>query len=535
MDLIIRNALVYDGSGAPAFVADVAVKDGVIAAVGEVAGQGCEEIDGSGLALAPGFIDAHSHAESQVFADPRRLCKLQQGITTEVAGQCGWSRGPADRNMTEEFRSHMAASEWGMPERAYASFRELLDAVADMRPGAHQISFAGHNIIRGSVMGMDDRPPTAEELERMKALLESAMQEGALGMSSGLVYAPGIYSDTEELIELAKVVAKYDGIYTTHIRDEADRLIPAVEEAIRIAKEARVRVNISHMKVMYDKNRHMIREALQLIENANAEGCDITFDVYPYAACSAPILSTLPPSYLTRGMDWLAEELGTPEGVARLEKAIMEPTEVWENPLLNAGFDRDMIATAPATPDAAGKLIHDYALEKGMSDVEAYAYIIAKNRGDVQDIRFLMHEENLALLYRHPLCMPGTDGLYVGDGELSHPRGLASFPRYLGRFIREQRILSREEGVRRITGLPADRYGLKTKGYIRPGYDADLVLFDFETIIDRATYTEPFLPNEGIEMVFVSGQAAVVKNQPTGVCNGKVYRRSGTPYKKASG
>lgn len=526
MDIVIRNATVYDGSGASAYVADVAVKDGKIAAIGEVKERGGEEIDGTGLALAPGFIDAHSHAESQVFAAPQRICKLRQGITAEVAGQCGWSRGPADPGMTEEFRNYMAASEWGMPERVYGSFRELMDAVAEVRPGAHQISFVGHNILRGSVMGTDDRSPTAEELERMKALLESAMQQGALGMSSGLVYAPGIYSDTEELIELAKVVAKYGGIYTTHVRNEADRLIPAVEEAIRIAKEAQVRMNISHVKVMYDKNRPLLREALRLIEAANAEGCDITFDVYPYAACSAPILSTLPPSYLTHGMDWLAEELGTPEGVARLEKAIMEPTEVWENPLLNAGFDRDMIATAPATPDAAGKLIHDYAAEKGMSDVEAYAYIIAKNRGDVQDIRFLMNEEDLAMLYRHPLCMPGTDGLYIDDGELSHPRGLATFPRFLGRFIREQKILPREEGIRKITGLPADRYGLKTKGYIREGYDADLVLFDFEKIIDRATYADPFLPNEGIEMVFVGGEAAVVRDVCTGVRNGKVYRRA---------
>ena len=527
MDVIIRNAMIYDGSGAPGYVADLAVKDGVIAAIGEINERGKTEIDGTGLSLAPGFIDAHTHSERQVFSDPSRLCKLQQGVTTEVGGQCGSSRGPIDVNAPKEFLNYIVAAGDGLPDRIYSSFDQLMNAVEEVKPGAHQISFVGHNALRGSVIGMENRPATEEELARMKALLESAMQEGALGLSTGLVYAPGIYGSTEEIIELAKTVSKYGGIYTTHMRDEADRLLEAVEETIRIAKEANVRTNISHMKVLYKKNRHLLDEALKMIEQANAEGCDITFDVYPYAACSATILSTLPPSYLTRGVDWLAQELSTPEGVDRLEKAIMEPVEQWENPMLNAGFDHDMIVVAPETPDAVGKLIHEYAQEKGLRDVEAYAYIIAKNRGAVKDIRFIMEEEHLVRLYQHPLCVLGTDGLYIGDGSLSHPRGLASFPRFLGRYIREKQILSREEGIRKITGLTADRYGLKNKGYIRKGYDADLVLFDFETIIDHATYADPFLPNEGIEMVFVGGQAAVVKNQPTGVCNGKVYTRNG--------
>ena len=526
MDLVIRNALVYDGSGVPPIAADVAVKDGVIAAVGEVPERGKEEIDASGLALAPGFIDTHTHSECQVFQDPGRLCKLRQGVTTEIAGQCGWSFGPVDENAPQEFRDYLATvKNGGRPLTLYTTAAALMDAAAAVKPGAHQLTFVGHHVLRGSVVGMEDRPATEKELERMKELLESAMQDGALGMSSGLVYAPGIYGTTEELIELAKVVARYGGIYTTHMRNEADGLLTAVEETIRIATEAKVRTNISHLKVMYRKNRPLLDEALRRIEEANAEGAEIFFDVYPYAAASATLLSTLPPSYLTRGVDWLAEELSTPEGVAKLEKAMMEPVEIWENPLLNAGFDHDMIVEAPSTPEAEGKLISDYARECGLRDVEAYAALIVKNHGAVRDIRFLMDEDDLVRLYQHPLCVLGTDGLHSGGTTLSHPRGFASFPRFLGRFVREKQILSREEGVRRITGLPADRYGLRTKGYIRVGYDADLVLFDFERILDRATYADPFLPNEGVEMVFVSGQAAVVRNIPTGVCNGKVYRR----------
>lgn len=525
MDLIIRGATVYDGSGAPAYTADVAVKDGVIAAVGEVNGQGREEIDGTGLALAPGFIDTHTHSDYQVFFDPSRLCKLRQGVTLEIGGQCGWSRGPADPQIPPAAYDYLSTvNNRGNPITLYPTYNALLDAIALQRPGAHQVCFVGHHVLRGSVVGMEDRPPTAEELERMKALLEAAMREGAPGFSTGLVYAPGCYAATEEIIALAGVVARYGGIYTSHIRDEADRLTEAVGEAIRVAKETGVRVNISHLKAMYHKNQPKLDEVIRMIEEANADGCDIFFDVYPYDAASATILSTLPPSYLSRDMDWLVAELSSPAGIDRLEKAIMEPTEVWENPMLNAGFDRDLIVTAKATPDAEGKTIRQYAVETGLRDVEAYAQIIAKNRGRVTDVRFVMEEESLERLYRHPLCTLGTDGLYMGGPGLSHPRAFGSFPRYLGTLIRDRNILSREEGIRRITGLPADRYHLRGKGYIREGYDADLVLFDWARLKDRATYTEPFLPNEGIEMVFVGGQAAVVHNQPTGICNGKVYK-----------
>ncbi len=526
-DVVIRGATIYDGTGGPSYVADLAVKDGVIAKIGGIDEQGKIEVEGTGLALAPGFIDSHTHSDYQVFMDPGRMCKVMQGATLEIGGQCGWSRGPADLTIPKAAHDYFSAvNNGGKPITLYATYNELLDAIAALKPGAHQVVFVGHHMLRGSVIGMEDRPATAEELERMKALLEGAMKQGALGYSSGLVYAPGIYSDTEELIELAKVVAKYNGIYTTHMRDEGDFLVESVAEAIRIAKESKVRVNISHLKVMYDKNLPKLAQVIKMIEEANAEGCDIFFDAYPYDACSATILSTLPPSYLTKDIAWLVDELSTPEGIARLEKNIMEPTEVWENPLLNAGFDKDLIVNAKETPDAVGKTISEYAAEKGITDVEAYAYIIAKNKGTVSDVRFTMSEESLEMLYKHPLCVLGTDGLYKGGKTISHPRGFGSFPKFLGTYVRDKKVLSYEEGIRRITGLPADRYELKNKGYIKEGYDADLVLFDWDRIIDRATYQDPFLPNEGIEMVFVSGEAAVVNNRSTGVFNGKVYKKA---------
>ena len=524
-DIVFRNVEVFDGTGKESFCADVFLKDGKIAQIGCTGARAAEEIDGRGLSLAPGFIDVHTHSDTQLFPDPSRMCKLMQGVTSEIGGQCGWSRGPADPEIPEDGYEYLkAANNGGKPLKLYPSYSELLEAISKVRLGANQMVFVGHHVLRASTVGMENRKPTERELSRMKDLLKSAMQEGAPGLSTGLVYAPGCYSSTEELIELSRIVAQYNGIYTTHMRNEADGVLDSVKEVIRIAKETGVSVNISHLKAMYRKNLPKLDQALELIDQACSEGCDITFDVYPYEACSATILSTLPPSYLSHGMQWLMEELSSPEGIDRLEKAILEPTEVWGNPLLNAGYDKDVIAVANATPEVAGKSIHEIAVEKGMRDVEAYAYLITKNEGSVTDIRFTMFEESLAALYRHPHCMVGTDGLYYGGRLLSHPRAFGTFPRYLGRFVRQQKILSFAEAIRHITGLPAERYRVAGKGFIREGFDADLVLFNKDTIIDQATYQNPFLPNIGIEMVLVGGQAAVVRNIPTGVLNGKVLK-----------
>lgn len=522
-DSVLRNAQVIDGTGAPAQTTDVAVQDGKIVRMGPISERGKLEYDCTGLVLSPGFIDVHTHSDVHLFHDPSRLCKLRQGVTTEIGGNCGSGFGPIADPVDPVYAKF---ADIGAVSRFSHTYEKMLTDQAEQQPSCHQLTFVGHKPLRGSVMGMDDREPTSEELEKMKTLLDSAMQQGAPGFSTGLVYAPSCYCKTEEIIELCKVVAKYGGIYTTHMRNEAAGLLDSVSEAVRVAREARVQTHISHLKVMYEKNRHLLPKALELIEQANTDGCCITFDVYPYDACSANYLSTLPPSYLSHGIDWLVEELSSPEGVAQLEQAITHPTEQWENPLLNAGFDKDMLCSVSKTPDAVGKTYHDYAVEHGMTDVEAYAYIVSKNGAKGQDIRFLMSEDDLAMLYAHPLCMVGTDGLYTGTQTCTHPRGLATFPRYLARFIREMKLLSLEEGVRRLTGMPSDVFRLSGKGYIKEGYDADLVLFDKDTIQDHATYTNPFLPNEGIKAVFVLGQAAVVDNIPTGIFNGTILKRS---------
>ena len=271
-DIVFRNVEVMDGTGTPSFVSDVAIKDGKIACIGPVDEVGPIEIEGEGLTLAPGFIDHHTHSDSQLLFEPSRQCKLRQGVTTELGGQCGWSRGPAAENIPENARTYfMAAINKGLPITIYPTYSDMIKAFSEVKIGANQGVFVGHHMLRGSVMGMEDRDPTAEELQKMKELLDGAMREGALGLSTGLVYAPGCYSKTEEIIELAKVVAKYGGIYTTHLRDEGDRLVEAVDETIRIAKESGVTANISHLKVFYEHNKHLIEVVVQNIEKANAE------------------------------------------------------------------------------------------------------------------------------------------------------------------------------------------------------------------------------------------------------------------------
>lgn len=340
-------------------------------------------------------------------------------------------------------------------------------------------------------------------------------------MSTGLVYAPSCYGTEEELVELLRVVGRYGGMYTTHIRGEADTVVEALEEALRIGERAGVPVNISHLKAMFPQNYHKVDVMLEMIDDANARGADVTMDAYPYDATSSPAASALPPSFLSRGIPAVSDFLGTREGVEALREAVTHPTEDWENPIKNIGAENFIITRAPVTTEAQGMRVSEYAEMKGLDDIEAFADLYSRNRCDMTDVRFNMLEENVEKIYRHPKCLVGSDGLYYGGGELAHPRAFATFPRYLGRFIREKGVLSLAEGIRRLTGQAAERYRIKGRGFIREGFDADITVFDPDTVIDRATYNDPFLPNVGIKYVVVNGQIRVADGVLTGDGNGK--------------
>ena len=514
LDILIKNGTVYDGSGSEGGRKNVGVLDGkIVFPAGEELPEAKKVIDAEGLAVAPGFIDAHSHSDGQIYTEPSRMSKLLQGNTTEIAGQCGSSRMPwlPDAPFDSEETKDLFVSSHDYP--SYAAYK------ADMRKrkfGTNQMCFTGHRSIRASILGMQLRPATATELDRMKGLLAECMEEGSPGMSTGLVYAPSCYSTEEELVELLKVVARYGGIYTTHIRGEGDTVLEALEEAIRIGEKAGVSVNISHFKAMFPQNFDKVDRMLELVDEANRRGNSVTMDAYPYTATSAGTKSALPPSFLSMGIPALSEWLGTKEGVDALRKAVTEQTEVWENPIKNIGAKNFLITDAAVTKEVVGRRVSDYAAMKGLDEVEAFADLFSKNRCRMTDIRFTMLEENLEKIYRHPCCMVGTDGMYAGGKGLAHPRSFATFPRYLGRYIREKKVLSLAEGIRRMTGMTAERYHVKDRGFIREGYAADLTIFDPETVIDGATYENPFLPNKGILYVTVGGELRVENGTPVG-------------------
>lgn len=513
-DLIINNARIYDGTGEASYIGSVAVKDGKIACVSRDALTDAKEVvDAQGLALSPGFIDAHSHADYAVNTDPHRIHVLRMGVTTEIAGQCGMTVSPFLDSMPDDARRQFTTK----MGRVYHNFSEQLEAMEAMELGTNQHYFCGHNPIRGNIIGLQDRLATKEELARMQALVKESVTQGAAGFSTGLSYIPGIYADSSELIALSKAAAEAGGMYTTHSRSESMGLFDSVQECIDIARHARLPVNISHFKCVGKPFWARCEEALSMIDKANAEGLDISLDCYPYIAASTTTQSAIPPQFLTGGGEGLAKALEDPAVVKAIYREIYEINDPsWDNSMYYVGLENFLIVRAPHTPEFIGMTYTQIAEKLGIAPFDAVVYMLKKNHGHVYECRFSMCEENVETILKHPRCMVGSDGIYMAGDKSAHPRAFGAFPRYLGRYIRERGILSREEGIHRITGMTARRYNLKGKGFLKEGMDADLVLFDYDTIIDHADFMDPFKPNEGIHAVYMQGQKVLEHNEPTG-------------------
>lgn len=524
-DLLIRNATVYDGSGAPAYIADVAVKDGKIAAIGAELGTAVNIVDAEGLALAPGFIDSHSHANISIFHDPERLHVLRMGVTTEISGQCGSTIAPLPvREKPEESKAIGGAAGKGI--LGFETVKEELDAVRALPLGLNHAWYTGHKALRFYAMGLENRLANADDIAKMQALLEEAMQAGSLGFSTGLSYVPGIYGDTHELAEISKTAAKYGGFYVSHSRSESAGLFKAVQECIDIARAANIPVQISHLKVVGKTFWPRCKDMLAMIDQANRDGLQVTMDAYPYVAVSTSTTSAIPARFLDHGHAAFAKMLENPAIVEEIRKEIFEIDDPsWDNSAFHVGLENFLIVGADRTPEVVGKTYAEVAAERGITPFEAMVQLLHDNNGSVRDVRFAMCEENLETILRHPLCSVGSDGIYVKGQELAHPRAFGSFPRFLGHYVRERKIMSREEGIHRMTGMPADRFHLTGKGYIRPGMDADLVLFDYDTILDQADFKDCFKPNIGIHQVYIGGELVLQDNEPTGVRNGRYLLR----------
>lgn len=523
MQTIIRNADILDGSGAPAFQADIALDGDRIASIGNLSATKAEtEIDGRvvldarGLVAAPGFIDIHSHSDYTLPINARAESKIRQGVTTEVIGMCGGSAAPLDPADRERLRASRPELPW-----TWTSFADYLDHLRQNGISVNVVPMVGHGTVRGMAVGQDDRAPTADEMEQMKRLVAQAMDEGAWGLSSGLIYPPSSFATTEELIELSRVPAARGGFYFSHIRDEGAGLLDAVAEAIEIGQGAGLPVQIAHFKAMGRENWGLLDRALALLDKARAQGIDVAADRYPYIASSTSLRASLPQWAHDGGIEILLQRLADPEQRQRILEAPFPRGRPWE---------ATVISFSPSHPEWEGLSVAQIADQRHADPTETALDLILEAEGIVSVVQFGMDEDNLKTVLRHPAIMIGSDGSArapygpLGEGK-AHPRNYGTFVRVLGRYAREEGVLSMAEAVHKMTGLPAARLGLSDRGHLAVGKKADLVLFNPQTVRDRATYTEPYQYPEGIAYVFVNGEAVITPEGHTGALPGRVLER----------
>ncbi len=518
-DILIQNARIADGSGNPLYHADVAVREGRIARVGAHLGDAKTVIDGTGRVLAPGFIDVHSHQDMELEAHMLCANSLQQGITTLIGGMCGESPAPI---CDEQLEACLRVTGGGRTAESMAArhdFGTYLDFMA--RPTGVNVGYlVGHGNLRACVVGYADRKLTPAEQQAMEDLLRQSMKAGAMGLSFGLIYPPGSYADTEEMIGLAKVVAEFGGVVTSHMRSESARLIEATDEMLQVARASNCRLVISHHKATGGPlNWNKTAATLSMMERAIAEGLDVFCDQYPYTASATGLSTNIPDAMHVLGVDKLVELLSTPEGREELRPRICGGKSSWER------FRYTMIGNSKSKPQYAGRMLNDIAKEEGRDPYDIQCDLLRDDRLGTGGIFHTMSEEDVCRVMQWPRAMVGTDGIYVPGAEGGHPRAFGTFPRVLGRYVREQKVITLENAIRKMTSLPALVYDLPTKGLIRAGMDADLVLFDPETIGDQADFAHPHVKNAGLDYVIVGGQIAVRDGDCTGVLAGRQLRR----------
>jgi N-acyl-D-amino-acid deacylase len=507
LDILIKNGSIYDGLGNPPARGSLGIADGrIVFPVDEEASHRAREvIDGEGMAVAPGFINIHSHSEIAFLVDPRVPSTLLQGITTEVAGNCGFSLAPLAGEYLEETRRDLQR-EYGM-DVTWSDFRGLFRLINEKCPAVNVMSLAGHGAIRGSVMGMSDRPPSRNDLAGMKEALALAMRQGAAGFSTGLIYPPGVYSQTDELVELASTAHLHGGFYSSHIRGEGETLFDAIREAIEIGRQTGIPVEISHLKAATQKNWGRVQEALDMIHEARDRGMFIQHDQYPYTASATGLSMILPDWAHDGGVGALLARLADPPARARIRKEMEDIYYSNGDTIIIAGVGKEK------NRNLEGRKVDEIAGEMGVPVLDFLLDLLTEEEASVDAIFLSMREDDVQKVLLDPytaICndasAKATDGpLFKGK---PHPRTYGSFPRVLGHYCRDEAILPLEEGVRKMTSLPARMLGLRDRGIIGSGYAADLVLFDPTKIADAASYADPHRYPEGIRLVIVNGRVA---------------------------
>lgn len=531
-DLLIKNGIVIDGSGSPRYRADIAIKGERIVHIGKLRNaSAAREIDATGMVVAPGFIDMLGQSETYLLIDPRAMSKVMMGVTTEITGE-GESIAPINERQIKEQedfnRRYKLTIDW-------RTLGEYFNRLAKQGSGVNLATFVGATQVREYVVGYDNRPPTAAELEQMKQLVAAAMKDGALGLSTSLQYVPARFATTDEIVELAKVARQYGGIYATHQRSEANALDESLAEVFEIARRAKIPTEIWHLKTAYKKNWGRMPEVLAKIKSARAQGLDITADIYPYIAGSTSLSACLPPWALEGGTEKMLSRLQDQRIREQLKSEITTDAKEWENIYLGSGGAAGVLIGAVVNRDLEamqGKRLSQIAEEQHKDPLDTLFDLILADHGQTGAIYFMMSEADLRAAMQSPFVSFCTDsGARANDGPLagakSHPRGWGSYPRILGRYVRQDRLLTLEQAVHKMTGMPAKRVGLRDRGLLRAGSFADIAIFDPGTVIDRATFEIPNQHPEGIKFVIVNGQLSVDDGRRTPSLAGRVLRGPG--------
>jgi N-acyl-D-amino-acid deacylase len=529
-DTVIRNATIYDGSGAPPIHGDVAIKGDRIAAVGTVSGHAANEIDAHGMAVSPGFINMLSWATESLIVDGRAMADVKQGVTLEIFGE-GWSMGPLNDAMKAEMKKQQGDIKFDIN---WTTLREYLDSLVARGISVNIASFVGATTVRIYVLGEADRPPNAEELEKMRALVRQAMEDGALGVGSSLIYAPAFYAKTDELIELCKAASPYGGMYISHMRSEANRLQEAVDELITIAREAHVPAEIYHLKAAGNPNWPKMDAVIRQIEAARAQGLRITADMYTYPAGATGLDAAMPPWVQEGGFDAWRKRLMDPETRARVIREMRTPTDAWENLMVLAGSpDRVLLIgfRNEKLKPLTGKTLAEVAAMRGVSPEDAAIDLVIEDESRIGTVYFLMSEDNIRKQIRQPWVSFGSDaGASAPEGVFlkssTHPREFGNVAKLLGQYVRDEKVIPLEEAVRRLTLLPATNLGIANRGALRPGYFADVVVFDPNTIAAHATFEKPMQYATGVVHVFVNGQQILRDGEHTNAKPGRVVLKA---------
>src|SRR5688572_26716226 len=532
-DIILRGGTVYDGSGGPAIIADVAVNRDTVVAIGDLKNDKARlEVNAKGLAVAPGFINVLSWANESLLEDGRSQSDIRQGVTLEIMGE-GESMGPLNAAMKKDLVDQQGDIKYKVE---WTTLRQYLEYLVKRGVSCNVASFVGATTVRIHELGYADRPPTKEELERMKQLVRGAMRDGALGVASSLIYAPAFYAKTDELIALASVAAEYGGIYISHIRSEGNRLLEAADELITIAREAKIPAQFYHLKAAGQQNWDKLDALIRKIESARAEGLKITADMYTYTAGATGLDAAMPPWVQEGGYQKWVERLKDPATRTRVKREMTTPSDDWENFFLATGSPEKILLVGfknEKLKHLTGKTLGEVARMRSKSPEDTAMDLVIEDGSRVGTVYFLMSEENVRKQVRLPWVSFDSDaaslapeGVFLKSNP--HPRAYGSFARLLGKYVRDEKLISLEEAVRRLTAFPAETLGIARRGALKKGYFADVVVFDPKKIQDHATFEKPHQYATGMRHVFVNGVQVLNDGEHTGAKPGRVVVNSRT-------